>query len=393
MKRSTDRILTSHAGSLPRPAELLEVSAAKVAGQAVDERLYEERLARAVDWVAKRQARCGIDVINDGEYGKAARGAVDYGAWASYAWGRLSGWVPGEPRRSPAMVGRRDRELFKEFYAELDSTSFVSSNASTARLPVVTGPIKYVGQAAVRADIAHFKAATEGLDIAEGFITAVGPGSFGRRQNEYYKTEEEYLFALGEALREEYQAIVEAGIVLQIDDPGLPDNWDMTNPEPRMADYRRYARLRLEALNHALRGLPAEMIRYHICWGSWHGPHFTDLPLRDIADLLLSVHCGGFSVEAANVRHEHEWKVWKEVELPADKVLLPGVVGHATNVIEHPELVADRILRFAGVVGRERVIAATDCGLGGRIHHELVWPKLDSLVAGARIASQELWGK
>ena len=215
-----------------------------------------------------------------------------------------------------------------------------------------------------------------------GFITAVAPGSFARRQNQYYKSDEEFLYALAEALREEYKAIVDAELVLQLDDPGLPDTWDMANPEPSVDDYKKFAMVRVEALNHALRGLPEDRIRYHICWGSWHGPHTTDLPLRNIVDVLLKVRVGAYSIEAGNVRHEHEWKVWRDVKLPDGKVLVPGVVSHATNVVEHPEVVADRILNFARVVGRENVIAGTDCGLGGRIHPQLVWAKLAALVEG-----------
>ena len=229
------------------------------------------------------------------------------------------------------------------------------------------------------------------MKAEEGFITSVAPGSFARRQNQYYKSDEEFLYALADALKEEYKAILDAGLVLQLDDPGLPDNWDMTNPEPALADYKKFAMVRIEALNHALKGLPEERIRYHICWGSWHGPHMTDVPLASIADVLLKVNAACYSVEAGNVRHEHEWKVWRDVKLPAGKLLIPGVVSHATNVIEHPELVCDRILRFASVVGRENVIAATDCGLGGRIHESLAWTKLQALVEGARLASKELW--
>ena len=229
------------------------------------------------------------------------------------------------------------------------------------------------------------------MTAEEGFITAVAPGSFARRQNRYYDSDEAFLYALAEALREEYQAIVEAGFVLQLDDPGLPDTWDMASPEPSVADYRKFAELRVEALNHALRDLPEERIRYHICWGSWHGPHTTDLPLKHIVDVLLQVRAGAFSIEAGNVRHEHEWKVWRDTKLPDGKILIPGVVSHATNVVEHPEVVADRILNFAGVAGRENVIAGTDCGLGGRIHPQLVWAKLEALVAGAKLATGKLW--
>ena len=392
MKRSTDRILTSHAGSLPRPAALIEVNQTKLTGEGFDARKYEERLATAVTGIAARQAELGIDVINDGEFGKASRGAIDYGPWQSYAWGRLSGWEPGEQRGLPALAGRRDRRIFADFYQELDATQFLTSSAVAARPPVFTGPIRYKGEDAVRADLAHFKAALAGTKAAEGFITSVAPGSFARRQNQYYKSDEEFLFALADALKEEYRAIIEAGFVLQLDDPGLPDNWDMTYPEPRLEDYRKFAAVRVEAMNHALAGLPEDRIRYHICWGSWHGPHMTDVPLASIVDLLLRVKAGAYSVEAGNVRHEHEWKVWRDVaKLPPGKILIPGVVSHATNVIEHPELVADRIIRFAEAVGRENVIAGTDCGLGGRIHEQLVWAKLQTLAQGAALASRQLW--
>jgi 5-methyltetrahydropteroyltriglutamate--homocysteine methyltransferase len=391
MKRSDGRILTSHAGSLPRPEALLEVNRPKLAGEAYDEKVYAERLSAAVEEVCRKQAELGIDVINDGEFGKASFGVIDYGAWSSYAWARLSGWEPGEPGRLPALVGRRDRARFAEFYAELDASGFRSSSSLGGCPPVFTGPIAYVGHQAVRADLTNFKAALAKVTAEEGFITAVAPGSFARRQNRYYGSDEAFLHALAEALREEYKAIVEAGFVLQLDDPGLPDTWDMANPEPSVADYQKFAALRVEALNHALRDLPEDRIRYHICWGSWHGPHTTDLPLKNIVDVLLQVRAGAFSIEAGNVRHEHEWKVWRDVKLPEGKILIPGVVSHATNVVEHPEVVADRILNFARVAGRENVIAGTDCGLGGRIHPQLVWAKLEALVAGARLATNELW--
>ncbi len=391
MKRSTRRILTSHAGSLPRPDRLLEVNRAKVAGEAYDSGDYAARLKEAVGEVSRHQAEIGIDVINDGEFGKASRGAIDYGAWQSYAWGRLGGWEPGEPRALPALASRRDRQIFADFYRELDSTLFLSSSAASGRPPVVTSPLRYTGQEAVKADIANFKTALGVVKAEEGFITSVAPGSFARRQNQYYKSDEEFLYALADALKEEYKAILDAGLVLQLDDPGLPDNWDMTNPEPALADYKKFAMVRIEALNHALKGLPQERIRYHICWGSWHGPHVTDVPLASIVDVMLKVDAACYSVEAGNVRHEHEWKVWRDVKLPEGKLLMPGVVSHATNVIEHPELVADRILRFAAVVGRENVIAGTDCGLGGRIHQQIAWAKLQALVEGARLASKELW--
>ena len=391
MKRSDQRILTSHVGSLPRPDALVELNRAKFADEAYDAGAYAARLAAAVEEVCRKQAEIGIAVITDGEFGKTTSGPIAYGAWSSYAWGRLSGWDRGEPGRLPALAGRRDRLKFAEFYRELDATSFRSSSSLGGRPPVFTAPIIYVGQQALQADLANFKTALAKVTAAEGFITSVAPGSFARRQNRYYASDEAFLDALGEALREEYQAIVAAGFVLQLDDPGLPDSWDMANPEPSVDEYKTFATVRVEALNHALRGLPEDRIRYHICWGSWHGPHTTDLPLASIVDVLLQVRAGAFSVEAGNVRHAHEWRVWQDVELPDGKILIPGVVSHATNVVEHPELVADRILTFAKVVGRENVIAGTDCGLGGRIHPQLAWAKLEALVAGARLATKELW--
>jgi len=391
MKRSDERILTSHAGSLPRPEALIEVNRPKLASEAYDEKVYAERLSTAVEEVCRKQSEIGIDVINDGEFGKASFGAIDYGAWSSYAWGRLRGWEPGEPGRLPALAARRDRAKFAEFYAELDSTGFRSSSSLGGRPPVFTGPIAYVGHQAVRTDLANFRAALAKVTAQEGFITAVAPGSFARRQNRYYGSDEAFLEALAEALREEYKAIIEAGFVLQLDDPGLPDTWDMANPAPSVADYQKFAMLRVEALNHALRDLPDDRIRYHICWGSWHGPHTTDLPLKNIVDVLLQVGAGAFSIEAGNVRHEHEWKVWRDVKLPEGKILIPGVVSHATNVVEHPEVIADRILNFARVAGRENVIGGTDCGLGDRIHPQLVWAKLEALVTGSKLATKELW--
>src|SRR5215472_12529865 len=391
MKRSDRRILTSHVGSLPRPDTLIELNTAKFAGEAYDAAAHAAALSAAVEEVCRKQAEIGVDVINDGEYGKTTSGPIDYGAWSSYAWGRLSGWEPGEPGRLPALAGRRDRLKFAEFYRELDATSFRSSSSLGGRPPVFTGPITYTGQEALCADLANFKAALAKVTAEEGFITSVAPGSFARRQNRHYASDEAFLAALGEAMREEYQAIVEAGFVLQLDDPGLPDSWDMANPEPSVEEYRKFAALRVEALNHALRGLPEDRIRYHICWGSWHGPHTTDIPLADIVDLVLAVRAQAYSVEAGNVRHEHEWRVWKEVKLPENKILIPGVVSHATNVVEHPRLVADRIMRFAQIVGRENVIASTDCGLGGRIHPQIAWAKLAALAGGAKLATGDLW--
>jgi 5-methyltetrahydropteroyltriglutamate--homocysteine methyltransferase len=393
MQRNTDRILTTHVGSLPRPDDLLEVNRAKLTGEGFDETLYAQRLKPAVAGICRRQAELGVTVVNDGEFGKASIGAIDYGPWMSYAWARLGGWDYGEAGNRMLLSKRRDRTMFADFYKEFDGTGFISSSSLAPRPPVFTGPITYKGQQAVRTDLENLKAGVAGTIVAEAFVTSIAPGSFSFQQNRYYKTEEEFQFALGDALREEYKAIIDAGFVLQLDDPGLPTQWDATNPQPSVAEYKKAATMRVEAVNHAIRDLPQDRIRYHLCWGSWHGPHVTDIPLRDVVDVMLSVRAGAYSIEAANVRHEHEWKVWRDVKLPEGKILIPGVVSHATNVIEHPELVADRILRFAGILGRENVIAGTDCGLGGRIHAQLVWAKLQALAAGAALASRELWKK
>jgi 5-methyltetrahydropteroyltriglutamate--homocysteine methyltransferase len=256
---------------------------------------------------------------------------------------------------------------------------------------VCVGPLTYTGHDAIRSDIANFKAALAAAGVEEGFMTSIAPGSASRIANRYYTTEEEFLFACADAMREEYRAIVDAGLVLQLDDPAIAENWDMVNPEPSVADYRKFSMVRVEALNHAIRGLPEDRIRFHLCWGSWHGPHTTDIPMRDIVEVMLAVKCRAYSFEAGNGRHEHEWKVWRDVKLPDGKLILPGVVSHATNVVEHPELVAERIVRFADQVGRERVIASTDCGLGGRVHPQIAWAKLEALAQGAELATQQLW--
>ena len=252
-------------------------------------------------------------------------------------------------------------------------------------------PLTYKGQDAINADIAHLKAALAVAGVEEGFMTAVAPASCARIGNNYYKTDEEFLYACAEAMREEYRAIVDAGIVLQFDDPCVAEGWDQVNPEPTVAEYQKLATTWIEALNHAIKGLPPDRLRFHLCWGSWHGPHTTDIPMRDIVEVMLRANVGAYSFEAGNVRHEHEWKVWRDVKLPDDKIILPGVVSHATNVVEHPELVADRILRFANLVGRERVVASTDCGLGGRVHPQIAWAKLEALAQGAALASKALW--
>jgi 5-methyltetrahydropteroyltriglutamate--homocysteine methyltransferase len=401
VRTSQDRILTSHVGSLPRPDDLIAQNRAREEGQG-DEAGFQKTLRAAVADAVRRQRDLGIDVPNDGEFGKAMSQRVNYGSWWRYSWQRLGGIAPGglslyemTPRRSrPGAIvltsfgDRRDRALFAAAYNDPESGITTGPRPPS---PVCVAPIVYTGQEATRTDIANLKAALAASGIAEGFMTAVAPASCARIGNTYYKSEEEFLYACAEAMREEYQAIVDSGLVLQLDDPCLAEGWDQVNPAPTVEEYRRLATSWVEALNHAIRGLPPERIRLHLCWGSWHGPHVTDIPIRDIIEVVLKAEVGAISFEAGNVRHEHEWKIWQEVKLPDGKVILPGVVSHATNVVEHPELVAERILRFANLVGRERVIASTDCGLGGRVHPQIAWAKLEALAEGAALASRQLW--
>jgi 5-methyltetrahydropteroyltriglutamate--homocysteine methyltransferase len=408
MLDSRDRIQTTHAGSLPRTPELI---AANDARQLAEDGFTLDRtpefdglLTSAVDDLVARQKAAGITVPGDGEFGKAMTSAVDYGAWWSYSFQRVSGLeVTGEDifsaepvRSGPGDVrlttfpDRRDWTIFREAYT--DPTSGISTGKGATAFPATTGKLAYVGHDAIASDIANLKAGLAANGLTEGFVTSLSPGSGSRIPNAYYATEEEHIWAWADVLREEYKAIVDAGLVLQIDDPSIAENWDQINPEPSIEDYQAFTRIRVEALNYALRDLPQEQIRFHLCWGSWHGPHTTDLELKNIVDLMLEIDAGAYSFEAANARHEHEWKVWQDVTLPEGKLILPGIVGHATNVVEHPELVADRIERFASVVGKENVIASTDCGLGGRIHPQIAWAKLEALSAGAEIATQRLWG-
>jgi 5-methyltetrahydropteroyltriglutamate--homocysteine methyltransferase len=403
MRQSSDHILTTHVGSLPRPDDLIEANRALEAGETVDEAAFQRDLRAGVADVVRRQRDLGIDVPGDGEFGKSMGHRINFGAWMSYAYHRLGGLDLAGPdmhdlapkRSSPgnlmltSFADRRDRQRFAAAYA--DPESGVSTGPRPATGPVCVGPLHYVGGDAIKADIANFKAALAAAGVEEGFMTSIAPGSTTRMGNAYYKTYEEFLFAAADAMREEYIAIVEAGLILQLDDPALATNWDMINPEPVVDEYRRFVRLQVDALNHALRGLPRERIRFHLCWGSWHGPHTTDIPMRDIVELMLEVNAHAYSFEAGNVRHQHEWSVWQEVRLPDDRLILPGVVSHATNVVEHPELVANRIVRFADIVGRERVIASTDCGLGGRVHPDIAWAKLEALAQGAALASRRLW--
>jgi 5-methyltetrahydropteroyltriglutamate--homocysteine methyltransferase len=402
MKQNRDQILTSHAGSLPRPDALIEANRARESGMATDERRFQDELRASVAEVVRLQKQAGITIPGDGEFGKSMGHKVNYRAWWSYSFQRLGGLelgttglydMPAQRSRPGEVVltsfaDRRDRLKFAAAYADPDSG--ITTGPRPALWPVCVGKLTYTGQAAIQSDIANFKAALQAAGVEEGFMTSIAPGSASRIANRYYKTEGEFLFACADAMREEYKAIVDAGLVLQLDDPAIAENWDMVNPEPAVADYKKFSMIRVEALNHAIRGLPEDRIRFHLCWGSWHGPHTTDVPMRDIVDVMLAVKCRAYSFEAANVRHEHEWKVWQDVKLPDGKLILPGIVSHATNVVEHPELVAERIARFANVVGKERVIASTDCGLGGRVHPQIAWAKLEALAQGAALATRQL---
>jgi 5-methyltetrahydropteroyltriglutamate--homocysteine methyltransferase len=405
---AADGILTSHAGSLPRPDGLIELNRKRFDEEPYDEDEYQRELREATIDVVRRQADLGISIPNDGEYGHAMGAKVDYGAWWHYSFARLGGlgrWTdmanlptakPKETIELATFMQRRDWNTFAEAYADPDAG--IAAKAKSRKdepeigmmLPVCTGPLTYTGQAEIERDIANMKAGMQAAGVESGFLCAIGPGSASRIGNEHYATDEEFVWACADAMREEYLAITNAGLIVQIDEPSFAENWDQFDPEPSLDDYRAFTRVRIEALNHALRGIPQELTRFHCCWGSWHGPHTTDIELKDIVDLLLEIDCGSYSFEASNARHEHEWKIWRDVRLPEDKVLVPGVVSHATNVIEHPELVADRIERFASVVGPERVVAATDCGLGGRVHPMVAWAKLEALSEGARLALPRL---
>ena len=389
MKRSTDRILTTHVGSLVRPPGLVELMRAKENGQPYDQQELVARVQSSVREVVHKQVETAVDIISDGEYGKPS--------FSGYVNERLSGFErrPRDPHESPLLNWGRDRQLFREFYEEYDRAT-----GSASGYPVVcTGPITYQGQAAVQSDIATFKAALAGVNPEEAFIPAVAPGTIElQRRNTYYPTDEAYLFAIAEAMREEYRAIVDAGFILQLDDPRVVTQYGMPDPAPSIADYRKFAEVRVEAINHALAGIPSDRVRYHLCWGSWHGPHVTDVPLRDIVDIVLRVRADAYSVEAANPRHAHEWQVWEDVKLPDGKILIPGVVAHTTNLVEHPELIAWRITTYARLVGRENVIAGTDCGFSQgaftpRVHHSIMWAKLQALAEGAALATRQLWSR
>ena len=389
MPNDDSRILTTHVGSLVRPQEIIDLMRAKEFTHEYDREELAGRVRSGVAEVVQRQLAEGVDIPSDGEYGKSG--------FSAYVNERLAGYVPRpkDPKQGVLLNWGRDRTIFRDFYLEYDQTAETASGG-----PVVCeGPISYIGQSNVQADIDNFKAALSGTGHTEAFIPAVAPGTIElQRKNEYYPTDEAYLFAIADAMHEEYKAITDAGFILQLDDPRVVTQYGMPDPAPTIEEYRRFAALRVEAINHALKGIPEDRVRYHLCWGSWHGPHVTDVPLRDIVDIILGVNAGAYYVEAANPRHEHEWQVWENVKLPDGKKLIPGVVAHTTNLVEHPELIAWRITTYARLLGRDNVMAGSDCGFSqgaftARVHPSIMWAKLQALTEGAALASKQLWPK
>ena len=393
MKRSESRILVTHVGALPRPQELGSLVMTKTRGEAHDDVKLADWLRSAVGDVVAQQVDAGVDVISDGEYGKTN--------WTNYIGGRLGGFEirkskPGDTSGSGTQAGivGRDRKAFEDFYSDYDENAArvrqtrAGGSSTGGQDYVNVGPVEYTGQEAVAQDIGNLKAAIAPNQVSDAFMPSIGPDNvLPQIRYEHYSNEEAYVYAIADAMKSEYKAIADAGFILQIDAPvGKFETQNMTLKAFR----ERFARS-VEALNHALQGIPEEQVRFHLCYGSWHGAHAHDLELKDIVDLVLKVNAQAYSIEAANPRHEHEWKVWKETKLPEGKILIPGVVTHSTNTIEHPELVADRIERFAGVVGRENIIASTDCGLGARVHPQIAWAKLRTLSEGAQKASNDLW--
>lgn len=390
MPNHPNRIQVTHAGALPRPDSLRALVNAREAGQAYDPATLAAQVRTATADVVARQLACGVDSVNDGEAGKFS--------WFLYVHSRIQGIeeVSG-PSTAHGAINGRDMAEFAGYFETPDyQVSRRGRGFGTAPAPVThmecTGPLVYAGHAEVAKDTENLRAALQQYPAPDAFLPAIAPGAIEHwLTNRHYANQESFLFAIADALHQEYQAIVDAGFRLQIDDPDLADGWQIY-PSISVPDYQRHAALRIEALNHALRGIPADRVRLHMCWGSYRGPHKYDIPLSDVAELILRVNAGQYAIEASNPRHEHEWVVWQGVKLPDDKVLVPGVVGHVTDTIEHPELVAQRLLRYARVVGRDRVMAGTDCGLGPRTAHESIcWAKLQALAQGAAIASKQLW--
>ena len=387
MQRSTDRILTTHVGSLPRPADLYDMIKTKQDGGTIDAAAFAARVKSAVAEIVKRQADAGIDIVADGEMSRVG--------FIPYVNERLTGIEPSPGEIASYWNESREYKAFPEFYAWAQSQPGAAGSAGRTRW-MCTGPVAYKGHAALAVDIANLKAAMAGLNVVEAFMPAVSPANLVNwNRNLFYKDEEEYLYAVADALKEEYKAVIDASLVLQIDDPLLSSYYVM-HPEVSLDGWRRWAATRVAALNYALEGLPQDRVRYHTCYSINIGPRVHDLELKNIVDTMLSIKAGAYSFEAANPRHEHEWKVWESVKLPEGKSLIPGVITHSSNIVEHPELIAERISRFAKVVGRENVIAGADCGFASfaatsEVHPSIVWVKLAALSEGARIASRELW--
>jgi 5-methyltetrahydropteroyltriglutamate--homocysteine methyltransferase len=385
MQRSTERILTTHAGSLPRPRDLLGLVRSRARGERIDETAYQARLRQAVGEIVRKQAALGIDVVDDGEFGKPS--------FVTYVRERLGGLTRQEGERQSPWIRSREAISFPEFYR-------AQAGAVNARqaLMACTGPITYRGHKELQTDLDNLKAALAGVDVTEVFVPSISPSNIEDwNKNQYYKTPEDYLHAIGEAMRQEYQAIVAAGFLVQIDDPQLVTHY-VVNPTATVEQCRRWAQIHVEALNHAIRGIPREKIRYHTCYGINMGPRIHDMEAKDIIDIVLKINAGAFSFEASNPRHEHEWTVWEQAKIPDGAVLIPGVISHSTILVEHPELIAQRIARYANIVGRQNVIAGSDCGFATfagseEVHESIVWAKFDALGKGARIASRQLWAK
>ena len=383
MNHSTDRILTTHCGSLPRPKDLLDLMKAKINGDPYDAGAYAARIRTAVSEIVRQQVDCGIDVPTDGEQGKQG--------FFAYVTERLTGFEP-RPGPRPAMFEAEVQD-FPEYYKQYFSTAMLGVTVAPLVQFACTGPVSYRGQDAVRRDIDNLKAAVHGLEPSDVFLPAVAPSGVGK--NEYYPNYEAYMHAVAEALSIEYRAIVEAGFLLQIDDPFLTELYSYSSLSA--ADRRKTAETYVAALNHGLRGIPPEKVRFHTCYGINEGPRVHDAPLKDMLEVILKVNAGAYSFEAANPRHEHEYHVFENVKLPDGKLIIPGVVTHASNIVEHPELIAERIVRFARLVGRENVIAGTDCGFSSQatyqpeIHPSVVWAKFRAMAEGARLATRQLW--
>ena len=383
MKRSKERILTTHTGRLPRPDDVAQMLFARERKQPYDEGNYDQRIRQAVFEVVENQVEAGVDVVSDGEESKPN--------FSSYVRERLGGIEEWEkpPERRRGSIFSREMAEFGEYFRSRVSVS--QDPGPGSRHVGVVGPLCFTGYEAVKNDIATLKAALEGQPVVDAFIPSVSPGSVEHwLWNEYYPDDESFLAAIAVAMHEEYRAIIDAGFIVQIDDPDLADAWQM-HPEMDVPTYRKHASLRIEALNFALAGIPQDRVRYHLCWGAYRGPHKFDIALLDVIDLMLKVKAQAYSIEASNARHAHEWRIWEDVKLPQGKMLLPGVVGHCSDWIEHPELVAERILKFANLVGPENVMASTDCGLGNKVHPQLAWAKLRAMREGADLATRLLW--